>query len=209
LGSQYGGWHVPTSIIAQGSVCYCVGVGEDATFDLALAERGCEVHAFDPTPRSIIYVEGLGDRPGFHFHPVGVWSREETLRFFAPHNPEFVSHSVKKIWHSDDYFEADCRPLGHLMAELGHTSVDLIKLDIEGAEIEVLQNVLEVGIRPSVIAVEFDQPSKMVPMVLRLLRSGYELVHIERWNYTFVLRETAQGRRTTWPREEMPSPPKQ
>lgn len=56
-GSQYGGWVVPVGILDHSSVCYCAGVGEDVSFDLALIKKfGCEVLAFDPTPRAIEYV---------------------------------------------------------------------------------------------------------------------------------------------------------
>lgn len=189
LGSEYGGWHVPMSLVRPGWVCYCAGVGEDATFDFALAGRlGCDVHAFDPTPRSIAYAESAHAPPGFSFHPVGVWWREETLRFYAPHNPEFVSHSVKKLWHSNEYFEARCRSVAQLMSDLGHDRVDLLKLDIEGAETEVIGHCLDEGILPQVLCVEFDQPIRILRTVRSLSRAGYDLVHIERWNYTFVLR---------------------
>src|SRR5215217_3108537 len=44
LGSRYGGWTIPTSLLSSDSICYSAGVGEDVTFDLALIERlGCDV----------------------------------------------------------------------------------------------------------------------------------------------------------------------
>ena len=48
LGEGDGAW-------PERAVCCCVGVGVNATFDLALAERGHEVHSFDPTPRALDY----------------------------------------------------------------------------------------------------------------------------------------------------------
>ena len=57
IGSEYGGWIVPTALLREDWICYCGGVGEDITFDLGLIERyGCTVHAFDPTPRAISFV---------------------------------------------------------------------------------------------------------------------------------------------------------
>lgn len=48
LGSKYGGWIVPVDILDKNSICYCVGVGEDITFDLELIKRfDCQVYAFD------------------------------------------------------------------------------------------------------------------------------------------------------------------
>lgn len=83
LGSDYGGWIVPYTLLDRSSVCYCAGAGEDITFDLALAERfGCEIHVFDPTPRAVAHVERVAvDNPLIHFHPVGLWDCEATLKY--------------------------------------------------------------------------------------------------------------------------------
>lgn len=49
IGSEYGGWVVPRGSVSRSSICYCVGVGEDVSFDLGLISQfGCAVHAFDP-----------------------------------------------------------------------------------------------------------------------------------------------------------------
>jgi hypothetical protein len=54
IGTEYGGWAVPDSLIDESWTVYCGGVGLDATFDLGFIERyGCAVHAFDPTPSTI------------------------------------------------------------------------------------------------------------------------------------------------------------
>jgi hypothetical protein len=41
------------------------------------------------------------------------------------------------------------------MSELGHRSIDILKMDIEGAEYQVLEDVLTSEIRPHQILVEF------------------------------------------------------
>lgn len=191
LGDEGGAWIVPTSLISAGSLCYCAGVGEDISFDRALVERfGCEVHAFDPTPRAIAYVGAhAADLPRFHFAPVGVWKEDAALRFFAPSDPAHVSHSAVNLAGTSEYFEAECRSLRSLMTERGHERIDLLKLDIEGAEFEVLGSMIDAGIRPAILCVEFDQPCsprRVLRMCRRLESAGHRLVAIERWNYTFV-----------------------
>ena len=57
LGSDYGGWSVATTGLGPESVVYSFGVGEDISFDIALIKAfGMRVNAFDPTPRSAIYL---------------------------------------------------------------------------------------------------------------------------------------------------------
>jgi FkbM family methyltransferase len=200
LGSGYGGWIVPSSVIQPDSICYCAGVGEDVSFDLALMERfGCEVHAFDPTPRAIEFVRRtVADVPGFHFHPVGIWERDEQLRFYAPSNPDHVSHSVMNLQQTDSFFEAPCRSLPSLMNELSHARIDLLKLDIEGAEQRVLAAMLTAGITVKVLCVEFDEATlewtperkqRVAATADALANRGYVLVAQEgRSNYTFTHR---------------------
>ena len=75
-----------------------------------------------------------------------------------PRDPTHVSHSVVNLQGTEEYFEAPCRSLGSLMRELGHDRIDLLKVDIEGAEHRVVRSMLESGIHPIVVCLEIDQP---------------------------------------------------
>jgi FkbM family methyltransferase len=191
IGSDYGGWIVPTRMIKDEWICYCGGVGEDITFDLGLIARfGCAVFAFDPTPRAITFVAGhAAGEQRFEFLPVGLWSEDTTLRFFAPKNPDHVSHSVVNLQRTADYFVAPCRSLSSLMRELGHERIDLLKIDIEGAEHRVIRSMIPAGIRPTVLCMEIDQPVKPWTLwrtVRRIRSAGYTLVAVDSWNLTFL-----------------------
>src|SRR3546814_6680237 len=94
----------------------------------------------------------------FHFMPVGLWSEDATFRFYAPRDPTHVSHSIVNLQETESYFEARCRSIASLMAELGHDRLDLLKVDVEGAEHEVIRSMLASGIRPTVLCMELDQP---------------------------------------------------
>jgi FkbM family methyltransferase len=191
LGSDYGGWVVPPSLLSDASVCYCAGVGEDITFDLELIRRyGCSVFAFDPTPRAARYAAVQAGTVGsFHFQPVGLWSENADLKFYAPRNRQHVSHSIVNLQGTDAFFVGRCRRLASLMSELGHSHLDLLKLDIEGAEYAVLQSMIADRIFPTVLCVEFDQPMPFwmtLAAVRALLREGYQTCSIDGWNFTFV-----------------------
>ena len=189
LGSDYGGWIVPRWLLRPGAICYCAGVGEDATFDLELIRHGCLVFSLDPTPRAIQYGDRLArDVPAFTLLPIGLWSGPGLLRFYAPTDSAHVSHSIVNLQKSATYFEAECTTVRLLANQLGHDHLDLLKLDIEGAEYEVLASVLRHGPLPSTLCVEFDQPTTMKAirgMVNDLQTAGYRPVAIERWNVTF------------------------
>jgi FkbM family methyltransferase len=191
VGTAYGGWVVPTRLMDATWRCYCGGVGEDASFDLGIIERfGCSVFAFDPTPRAIAFADGIAaGEPRFRFMPVGLWSSDTTLRFYRPRNPEHVSHSVVNLQGTSEWFEAPCRSVPSLMTELGHPTIDLLKVDIEGAEHAVIPSVLDAGIRPRVVCFEVDQPVgplRFLRTIRHVLGAGYDLVAVDGWNFTFV-----------------------
>lgn len=190
LGTRSNGWWVPGDVTVPGTVAYCAGAGEDISFDLALHQRGVECVTIDPTPRAIAHVRTVhpgGDR--FTFVPVGLWTERTTLRFYAPSVASEVSHSVVNLQRtaSSESFTAEVDTLASIMAAVGHDHVDLLKVDIEGAEPAVLRQLLDDGPRPAVVCFEYDQPqsSRALLVLLRQFRRhGYRLVRRERWNFT-------------------------
>jgi FkbM family methyltransferase len=198
LGTSYGGWIVPTALIDRTWVVWDAGVGEDASFAIELIRRfDCVVDAFDPTPRAIAFVRAtLAEQPRFRLHEVGLWSENARLRFWAPRDPTHVSHSLVNLQDTREFFEADCRTVPAMLHELGQDHIDLLKLDIEGAEHRVIGSTLAVGIRPRVLCTEIDRPVGPVRFwrTMRGIRSaGYRLVAVDGWNFTFVRRDQLGG----------------
>jgi FkbM family methyltransferase len=189
---------VPVSLLTPGTVCFYVGAGEDITFDLALArDLGCEVHTFAPTPKAIRYVDSLrSDLPGnLMFHPWGVWARDERMRFYAPKDPRHVSHSIVNLQHTTQYFDAECKRLRTILDDLGHLALRLLKMDLEGAEYRVIESMIGDGIRPTIVAVEFDEihtpldaeaDCRIAGAIKSLVGVNYQLAVVNGPNYTFV-----------------------
>ncbi len=230
LGTKYGGWSIPVDLLPENAICYCVGAGEDISFDVKLAEEhGCKVYTFDPTPRSADHVQAIhhavaqntpmpinGDpdqvykisaenlKENFEFHPVGVFDKDVKTRFYAPKNEEHVSHSIVNLQKTDTYFEADCKRLQTIMQELGHDKIDLLKLDIEGAENEVLADMIASDIFPQVLCVEFDralnglQRKETLAQIDALIRFGYAIAREDKWNITLVDQQKCSKAASTW-----------
>jgi len=224
IGTPYGGWIIPKDWLTQDSVCYLVGAGEDISFDLGVAAKyGCQVHIFDPTPRAVSHFEEIakGLKQGLpakcstspsglypeyplelaahlKFHPIGIWNEDTTLRFFAPQNEAHVSHSLVNLQHSDRHIEVPVRQLSGLMLELGHRRLNLLKLDIEGAEYQVIQSILENKIEIDVLCIEFDESAanhldtkyleRIEQSLKSLLNVGFRVIAKETncHNYTLV-----------------------
>jgi FkbM family methyltransferase len=192
IGSDWGGWSVVPDLLGSDSVVYSAGIGEDSTFDAGLIERfGCEVHGFDPTPKGLAHGQSLAARePRFHMHPVGVWNEDTVLSFFAPRDPSHDSWSALNLQKTDDSIEFEVKRVPTLMRELGHDRIDLLKIDVEGAEYRVLEDVLAAGLEIPQISVEFDEPPPDLRapgrMVRRLVRAGYRLAAHNGTDFSFV-----------------------
>ncbi|MFX0170793.1 MAG: FkbM family methyltransferase [Candidatus Hodarchaeota archaeon] len=197
IGSFYGGWMIPIDLLNENSICYCAGVGEDITFDLALIDRySCQVFAFDPTPRAISYVEQkTSNIPNYQFYPIGLWTTQQKMRFYSPKNPSHVSHSITNIQQTETFFEAECKRLFQLMSELNHNRIDLLKLDIEGAEYEVLETIIEDKLNIGIICVEFHKPLKNVNFfVKKLIDWKFNLISADSlFNCTFCEKKFSGG----------------
>jgi FkbM family methyltransferase len=181
---------LPRTTILPEWICYSGGVGENIEIERYLTEEiGCHVWAFDPTPRSIAYMDRVAyDGSKLHFVPVGLWGSDTTLRFNAPANPNWVSHSVVSGVGGASYFEAPCRTVPNLMREMGHRSLDFLKLNIEGAEDVVLNATLEAGVRPRVIVLTYEGRSafrKALTWTEKLRRLDYGLLARSGWWFTY------------------------
>ncbi len=132
-----GKWVSDPQSLKSGALVYSFGAGTEISFDTESAGLyGCEVHCFDPTPsvkRAFAeYCPGQQVGKGrFWYHDVGL----------GP-----VSLDPEK---ADDLVIEDrkcqVKRLSELAAELGHTHIDILKIDIEGGEMAALPEILSSG----------------------------------------------------------------
>jgi FkbM family methyltransferase len=184
LGTEYGGYAVMLAQLRPDSIVYSFGLGEDVSFDLALIERtSCQVFGFDPTPRSIAWVKAQALPAGFHVRELGIAAHDGQASFAPPKNPAHISHSMvaPSATSAENGLSFEVRRLSTIMRELGHERVDLLKMDVEGAEYDVLEDLLQSQQRPRQILVEFHHGMHGIPVArteraLRALRSaGYRI----------------------------------
>jgi len=157
FGTAYGGWNVATTAIDKNSVVYSFGIGEDASFDSALiAEYNLTVHGFDPTPKSIDWIKKQPLSENFILHTYGLAQFDGELTFHPPKNENHVSHSIFNQSSSNtNTINVPVKTLSTILKILNHDRIDILKMDIEGAEYEVLKNILDSPIRPRQILIEF------------------------------------------------------
>ncbi len=174
-GTRYEGWAVPEGHVSEDSVVYSFGIGENVSWDLGLiAATGCTVHGFDPTPKSLAWVERNVKEPRFVVHPFGLSDADGEIELWLPANPEFVSASCRPSDStSNERFLAPCRRLDSTMKELGHERVDVLKMDIEGAEYPVIRDLCA---NPDLLG-----------------HIGIILIEFHHWISSFTLEDTRQA----------------
>lgn len=178
----------------------------------------------DPTPRAIDHVERVlsrataestsdlvegghqspdsydltGIRSGqIRLVPAALWSNSSGLDLYPPPDPTFVSFSATDFRNHGRRATEPLRVSSARVDDLLHSPdhpVAVLKLDIEGAEVEVIRSMLDGAIRPTQVLVEFDElarPSirhvtRAIRAVLSLRAAGYRLFRHEGLNYSFI-----------------------
>jgi len=182
-------WTLCPDLVRPGNVVYSLGVGEDIGFDLELInEKKVEVFAFDPTPNSIRWLETLELPERFHFHPWAIADRDGSLylypRIRGDGSRSKVMYTIMMEKEASGGTEVPARTLRTIMKDLGHEQIDVLKMDIEGAEYGVLAGLLESTVRPVQILVEFHHrftslnKSQTLKAIKELREAGYALAHI-------------------------------
>ncbi len=157
IGTEYGGYWIQADQLDKNSVVYSFGVGEDISFDIVIVNQfGCEVFAFDPTPKSVRWIQAQKTPREFKFVPWGVASFDGQGDFYPPRNPDHVSHSL--ALHrglKPEGIKAEFRRVVTLMKHFGHERIDLLKMDIEGGEFAVIGDIARDEIEIGQVCVEF------------------------------------------------------
>jgi len=178
---------------------YSVGVGRHIGFDLWVVRRfGATVHAFDPTPVAQQWIAAQTLPPEFRFYGIGLADFDGEQSFYAPRRPDSPDFSPvpRDPRAAAPVARGSVRRLATLMCQLGHSHLDLLKMDIEGGEYRVIADLVEKSDspRPAQILVEFHHNFPAVPLawtleaIERLRSAGYRIAHISPRGLEFCFR---------------------
>lgn len=225
LGSAIHGYQVPARYLTASSVCYCIGAGIDISLDTELAAKfKSQVYIFDPMPYALAhfnevmdkvrtgqqayanndvngyaYAIGAEEIATITYCATGVWNEKKTVKFYVPARDNYAGHSITNLQHTQDYIEAPVDKLATIMRELGHHQLDLLKLEIEGSEYTVIDDMLADKLDVKIVLVEFDEfhhrggfgqllaIRNIEKSSQKLFDAGYKLVHsLNFYKRTFI-----------------------
>lgn len=127
-----------------------------------------------------------------------LWNVNKTIRFYLPSNSNYVSHSIINFQNNystnSPYINVEGVTIDNLLKTFGLNTIEILKLDIEGAEVEVLKDMLKKQIYPNQILVEFDELSmpckkskkRIESAHFALIQSKYTLLNRENMNFTYI-----------------------
>lgn len=183
-GSDYGGFYICPELINEKSIIYSFGIGEDISFDMALInQHNCHVFGFDPTPKSINWIKSQNLPENFHFYGYGISNKSGFMDFYLPKNPEHVSGSIVVQNHLDtkEKITVKMKTFEDISLELDHKHIDILKMDIEGAEYNVIESIIKSNISITQILIEFhyrfveDGKQRTKEIIKKLNEYGYKI----------------------------------
>jgi FkbM family methyltransferase len=127
-----------------------------------------------------------------------IWINNSPVRFYLPKDKSHVSHSIVNFQNNysteTDYIQVKATTIKMLIEDFKLDSLPILKLDIEGAETDVVQDLLRKKIFPKQLLIEYDEmqsldkkiKSKIYNCHLSLLEVKYKLVKVDNLNFLYV-----------------------
>jgi FkbM family methyltransferase len=175
------------------------GLGDDVTFERELIQRyRCQVHGSDPTPNSVAFIRKTMQDPNFHAHAYALMDHDGTVSFALPPDAESVAVSASAVagyvQSNEEVFSVPCLTLPSARMAFGVSKIDVLKMDIEGAEYQVIAQAVAQGWLAGVsqLLVEFHHflPTMSVRQtedaVASLKSIGFDIAWVGRTNHEYL-----------------------
>jgi len=186
LGTVYGGWTIAPDSLDASSVICSFGVGNDISFDLEAIERfGLTVHGFDPSPEAVQWISEQVDLPAnYVFHDYGLGNEDGNVAFSAPTSGGMYSSSQSQVHAGRKKISLPVKSLATVIHSMPNAFIHLLKLDIEGAEYDLIDDIIRHRSSIGQILIEFHHRigvaslKETVKAVNRLRGAGFALFHV-------------------------------
>lgn len=183
-------YYIYPASLKENPMVYSGGVGGDISFEIELYNRfNAQISIFDPSPVGKETISRVNNIP-IKFYPLGLSEKTQFVYFQRPKQGSYGSYPKKKGLKENKF---KCVAISNLIRE--KEIIDLLKLDIEGSEYGVINDILENKIKVNQIVLEFHHFLKEVPYfytinaIKKLKKAGYKLIHKDIDNYTFIKKD--------------------
>ena len=195
----YFNYYLDSSLIDKNSIIYSFGLATNIKFEEKLAsDFDVNVYCFDPTPVAVNYMKNVKNLK-LIYQPYGIWVEDKKVKFYYLNSEHPESHGgsiTNYTGNANNSANLQCYKLKSLMSMNNHNKIDVLKMDIEGAAIEVMNNILDDNIFPKQIAVEFEVGENediseeafknfsvgIIKILNKLKSLGYKTYHMPRFS---------------------------
>lgn len=204
LGTKYGGWWIDRRALGPQPLLVDCGLGRDISFPAAfLSSVGGSVIGIDPNPDSLAYCREQR-LPAMQILDRAFWTRAgETLTFHMPRAKEQLPVGADGVSGSlvgshgyvteGDKLTVTTTSLEEVLQRAGRAECDVLKLDIEGAEYDVIADLCDRGLltKTRQLLIEFHHRvthhalAETEATTRRIEAAGFRLIHVEDRNYIF------------------------
>jgi len=180
-------------------IIYSAGIGDQINFEKELLEFfqqkniKAELFAIDPTPASLEYLAKQELPDNFHIVPYALSDKDGDIFFALPQAEGWVSGAsvnVKNDSRNLDFnnrIKVQGKTIMSIMKEFGHEKIDLLKMDIEGAEFDVLEVTLRNSVQIREICLDHHEymlknGRKRIKKLLSIVKEDYDIFYVENDN---------------------------
>jgi FkbM family methyltransferase len=153
---NYFNYRLNTSKFINDPVVYGFGIGGQIKFEEEISRKfpNAQILCFDPTAKK--FIKDYSGPQNINLYPYGIWVNDEKVKFFLQDDDGSgaIGNYFDSAYQIEKYLQ--CYKLKTLMQMFNHGKIDILKMDIEGAAIEIMNNILDDEILPTQIAVEFE-----------------------------------------------------
>jgi len=190
---NYSDWDVVPDLLKDGDIVYSFGICDDIGFELDALKKGVNIFAFDPTPYSVNWIKKQKLPANFNFYPWAASATDGHFYLYPRVEKKGKKSSIMYTFHKeagagDEGVEVEALSLQSIADKLGHKEINVLKMDIEGAEYEVIDNLLKSDFRPRMLLVEFHHRfkgigrDKTAKTVHALREAGYLIASVSLTN---------------------------
>lgn len=204
IGTRYGGWWINKLHVGTDPLLIDCGLGKDISFPTEFLKKfGGHVVGIDPNPYSIDYCQSVLPK-GMELINKAFWHQSDDVLTFnmprpldkLPKGADGVSGSLisSHSYASENKLSVSTISFARVLDHVGRPECDVLKLDIEGAEYDVLKSLCADGSirRAKQVVIEFHhfcthytiEDTNAVSD--RIQQSGFQLVYVENRNYIFL-----------------------
>ena len=199
LGDVNGSWNIIMDGFTSESVVLSAGVGHNMSFELELIEKtGAYIHVFDPSPTGINTINALAHEKGMEnviFVPKAISGLSGYIYLEPPDIADEGSWKAKSSGNTESTIKVESVSVSDYCQNHEISHIDLLKIDIEGAEYDVIDNILSEKLSIDQICLEFHCKAQigirqtyfdLFWYVCKLFLNGYRIVHLTKSDFTWV-----------------------